>query len=187
MPSPHPVPGVAAPTDATASQPGTSGISVAPATAASPQSTHPVLAGRDAAPSAPLMAHAMQAPIARPQAPSATGTAASAVLALVLVIGLILVLAKLVKRIPGFNPATGSSQGGMRLVSSLSVGTRDRLVVVATGQQQWLVGIGEGGPRLLSELAQPLQDVAPAASATAALPAFAGNFAQVLSHHFKRA
>lgn len=126
-------------------------------------------------------------PAQRVERPSTSGTAASALVALVLVIGLILLLAKLARRIPGFSPGSSSGSGGMRLVSSLTVGARDKLLVVETGQQQWLVGIGEGGPRLLSELAQPLPESAAAVATSSPLPGFAGNFAQVLAQHFKRA
>ena len=51
---------------------------------------------------------------------------------------------------------------GLRVVRSLALGTRERLVVVEVGGTQLLLGTGAGGTRLLHTLETPLVDDAPA-------------------------
>lgn len=105
-----------------------------------------------------------------PDAPSGAGAVGSAVLALLLVVGLILALAWLAKRMPG---AVASSNKSLRVVASLAVGQRERVVVVAVGDTQLLLGVGPGGTRTLHTLSEPL----PVGDAPAP-------FAQLLSQHF---
>lgn len=114
---------------------------------------------------------------ARPStATDGTGAAASAVLALMLVVGLILVLAWLAKRMPAL---AGTTHPGLRVLGSVALGPRDRVVLVEVGSTQLLVGVGAGGPRTLHTLETPLPAPAPAAPSP---------FAQVLAQHFgKRA
>ena len=101
------------------------------------------------------------------------GSLGGAVFALVLVVGLILGLAWLVRRMPGLGG--GAANPALRIVGSLALGPRDRLVVVEVGQTQLLLGVGAGGTRTLHTLEQPL----PGAEAKAS-PAFA----QLLAQHF---
>lgn len=113
------------------------------------------------------------APVQPQPAPAAPGNLGGAVFALVLVVGLILLLSWLARRMPGLggrgaNPA-------LRIVGSLALGPRDRLVVVEVGETQLLLGVGAGGTRTLHTLDQPLPT-------PAAKPAPA--FAQVLAQHF---
>ena len=110
---------------------------------------------------------------AMPQAPATAGSIGSAVLALVMVIGLILALGWLAKRMPGFRGASATS--ALRVVGSLALSPRERLVVVAVGDTQLVLGVGAGGTRTLHTLSEPL----PVAE-HAATPAFA----QLLSQHF---
>lgn len=112
-------------------------------------------------------------PAAMPQPPVAAGSIGSAVLALVMVVGLILALAWLAKRMPGFRG--GSASSTLRVVGSLALSPRERLVVVAVGNTQLVLGVGAGGTRTLHTLSEPL----PVAE-TAGTPAFA----QLLSQHF---
>ncbi len=101
------------------------------------------------APSTPVQigAHA-------PQAPGLGG----AFLALVLVLGLILGLAWLLKRLPG----SGFRQAdGLRVVASIPLGAKERAAVVQVGGEQLLLGIGAGGVRTLHVLPQPLPEPAP--------------------------
>lgn len=107
-------------------------------------------------------------------APSSAGTAASAVLALLLVVGLILLLAWLAKRMPGL---TGATHPGLRVLGSVALGPRDRVVLVEVGETQLLVGVGAGGPRTLHTLDAPLPVPAPIAPSP---------FAQVLAQHFRK-
>lgn len=73
-------------------------------------------------------------------------------LALVAVIGLILGLAWLVRR-----TSHGSSiPDGLRSVANLSLGAKERIMVVAVGDEQLLLGITANGIHLLHKLPQPL-------------------------------
>lgn len=89
-----------------------------------------------------------------PQGPGLGG----AFVALVLVLGLILGLAWLLKRLPG----SGFRQAdGLRVVASISLGAKERAAVVQVGGEQLLLGIGAGGVRTLHVLPQPLPEAAP--------------------------
>ena len=105
--------------------------------------------------------------------PSAAGTIGGTLFALALVLGLIFALAWLVRRMPGLAGMRGGS--GLRVVASLALGTRERLVVVEVGQTQLLLGTGAAGTRLLHTLETPLP-VEPPPQA----PAFAQLLAQRL-------
>jgi flagellar protein FliO/FliZ len=106
-----------------------------------------------------------------PQSPASAGSLGGAVAALVLVVGLILALAWLAKRLPG---VAGATNPALRVVGSLSLGPRERVVVVAIGETQLLLGVGAGGTRTLHTLTEPLPVAAPATPA----------FAQLLAQHF---
>ncbi|AXK71208.1 flagellar biosynthetic protein FliO [Lysobacter sp. TY2-98] len=115
------------------------------------------------------------AQVAHPATHSSTdaGSIGGAVFSLLLVIGLILGLGWLAKRMPGMNRGTQSSQ--LKVVASVALGPRERAVVLDVGGQQLLVGVGQGGVRTLHTLEHPL----PVAESTA--PSV---FAQVLAQHF---
>lgn len=93
---------------------------------------------------------------AAPSPPSLIG----AVFALLLVLGLILGMAWVLKRLPGsgFRPADG-----LRVVASLAVGAKERVVVVEVNGEQLLLGVSPGGVRSLHRLPEPLPQ-APAPS-----------------------
>ncbi|MBX2883465.1 MAG: flagellar biosynthetic protein FliO [Granulosicoccus sp.] len=69
------------------------------------------------------------------------------------VIGFFALFAMVMRRSQGFGQATGS---GLSIVASLSLGTRERLVVVQAGQKQILVGITQTQINPLSELDTPI-------------------------------
>ena len=92
--------------------------------------------------------------------PSAAGSIGGTLFALALVLGLIFGLAWLARRMPGMTGLRGNA--GLRVVRSLALGTRERLVVVEVGGTQLLLGPGAGGTRLLQTLDTPLVDDAPA-------------------------
>ena len=112
------------------------------------------------------------APIAH-QSPVDAGSIGSAIFALVLVVGLILALGWIARRMPGMR---GNRHGALRVVDSLTLGPRERVVVVAVGETQLLLGVGAGGTRMLHTLEHPL----PALAANTNTPAFA----QLLAQHF---
>jgi flagellar protein FliO/FliZ len=134
---------------------------LAPATAATspPKSTHIA------------MTHAAAHP-ALGQAPSATGAVGGTVFALLFVVALILALAWLARRMPG---VAGTSTPALRVVASLSLGPRERVVVVEVGDTQLLLGVGAAGTRALHTLTTPL----PSETRKRAVP-----FAELLAQHF---
>jgi flagellar protein FliO/FliZ len=100
----------------------------------------------------------------------------SAVVGLVLVLGLILGMAWLLKRMPGAGRGLRQSEQ-LRIVSMLSVGTKERVAVIQVGAEQLLVGVSPGGISRLYLLPVPL-DVAPAPT----LP----NFADLLAKRLRK-
>lgn len=111
---------------------------------------------------APAQTVAMVAPPARPlavgtHAPQGPGLC-GAFFALVLVLGLILGLAWLLKRLPG----SGFRQAdGLKVVASIALGGKERAAVVQVGGEQLLLGIAAGGVRTLHVLPEPLPEAPP--------------------------
>lgn len=122
---------------------------------------------------APLAKAAMPVGQHAPTTPSMFG----AVLALLMVLALIVGLGWLLKRLPGsgFRPPEG-----MKLVASLSLGARERVVVVEVNGQQLLLGVSTGGISTLHVLPEPLP--ATPAPNLRQLP----NFAQLLSQKLRK-
>lgn len=118
----------------------------------------------------------VQTPPARPAASPAAdaGSLGGLVFSLLLIVGLILALGWLARRMPGFGGGA-ASKTGLRLVASLAVGARERVVVVEVGGTQLLLGVGAGGVRTLHTLDEPLPESATGAPSP---------FAQVLAQHF---
>jgi flagellar protein FliO/FliZ len=124
----------------------------------------------------PATGTAMQAPAPAVGHASAAdaGSIGGALFSLVLVVGLIFALGWLAKRMPGFQRGAGASS--LRVVASVSLGPRDRAVVVDVGGTQLLLGVSQGGVRTLHTLDAPL----PVAEA----PSAPSPFAQILAQHF---
>ncbi|WP_315387866.1 flagellar biosynthetic protein FliO [uncultured Stenotrophomonas sp.] len=103
-----------------------------------------------------------------------------AVLALLAVLALIVGLGWLLKRMPGsgFKPAEG-----LRVVASLNVGAKERVVVVDVNGEQLLLGVTAGGINTLHRLPEPLPTPEPAR-----LPDFKNlpNFAQLLQQRLRK-
>ncbi|NNF50997.1 MAG: flagellar biosynthetic protein FliO [Gammaproteobacteria bacterium] len=55
-------------------------------------------------------------------------------------------------------PGAASSAGGIKVVTALAVGTRERIVLLQVGDQQLLVGMGPGHMQTLHVLNEPLPD-----------------------------
>lgn len=72
---------------------------------------------------------------------------------LIAVVLAIFVLAWLVKK---FNLTQQSAHGLIRIVAGLSIGTRDRIVLLQVGEEQILVGLTPGRISRLHTLAHPL-------------------------------
>lgn len=150
--------------------PAATAAQAAPAAAvvAAPATTASTIAGMPARPTK-TVAGVQQPAHAAP--PSAAGSIGGTMFALALVLGLIFGLAWLARRMPGMTGLRGNS--GLRVVRSLALGTRERLVVVDVAGTQLLLGTGAGGTRLLHTLETPLADDAPAQPTL---------FAQLLAH-----
>ena len=73
---------------------------------------------------------------------------------LILIVALILLLAWRVKK---FNPNQKSPTGLIKIIAGLSIGTRDRIVLLQIGEEQILVGLTPGRIEKLHTLAQPLE------------------------------
>ncbi len=113
---------------------------------------------------------------------------------LVLVIGVILLLAWLLKRMQV--PAFGQ-QKGLKIVSQLPVGTKERIAVIQVGEEQFLVGITSQSIQTLAKLEKPLKEEELANTAFAKLEkplkeeelantAFANQFSQLIKKNDKR-
>ncbi|GAA4496625.1 flagellar biosynthetic protein FliO [Pseudaeromonas paramecii] len=87
-----------------------------------------------------------------------TGGLASWLLSCALVIGLILALGWLLKKTRLNTRLTGS---GLKVVASLALGYKERLLVVQVGQQQLLIGATPQQISLLCQLDEPLAPNAP--------------------------
>lgn len=96
---------------------------------------------------------------------------------LVLVIGVILLLAWLLKRMQG--PAFGQ-QKGLKIVSQLPVGTKERIAVIQVGDEQLLVGITSHSIQTLTKLEKPLKEDELASNA------FASQFSQLIKKNDQR-
>ncbi|GAB3735942.1 hypothetical protein GCM10028862_20140 [Luteimonas pelagia] len=103
----------------------------------------------------------------------AGGAIGGTVAALLLVVALILVLGRFARRLPG---VAGGSHAALRVVGSLSLGPRERIVVVDVGGTQLLLSTGAQGTRTLHTLDAPLPEAPPASPA----------FAQLLSRQLRR-
>ncbi|HAI60012.1 MAG TPA: flagellar biosynthetic protein FliO [Xanthomonadaceae bacterium] len=104
-----------------------------------------------AVPVAPAATQALQVGQALPQSPGVGG----ALMALALVVALILFLAFVLKKLPG---AGLKALPGLRVVASLAVGPRERVVVVDCAGQQLLLGVTPHSVNLLHTLPEPLLD-----------------------------
>ncbi|EJL6950988.1 flagellar biosynthetic protein FliO [Vibrio cholerae] len=72
---------------------------------------------------------------------------------LLFVIALILLLAWLLKRmrVPAFG-----QQKGLSIVKQLAVGTRERVMIIQVGEEQYLIGVTTQSIQLLAKLENPL-------------------------------
>jgi len=120
----------------------------------------------------PLAGHAQQVGSQAPSSPGLFG----AVFALLLVLALIVGLGWLLKRMPGsgFRPSAG-----LKLVASLPLGAKERVVVVEVGGQQLLLGVTAGGINALHRLDEALPSP-PSLPDFKKLPDFAQLLAQKL-------
>ncbi len=93
---------------------------------------------------------------------------------LLLVLGLIAAIALLLKHSGRFQMSAG---GGLRILGGLSIGARERVVLLQVGDTQLLVGVAPGRVQTLHILDKPLQA---ASSTTAVAPGFADQLGRLL-------
>ncbi|MCC5810636.1 MAG: flagellar biosynthetic protein FliO [Ectothiorhodospiraceae bacterium] len=74
---------------------------------------------------------------------------------LAVVLAVIVALGWLIKRLQGFSQP-GTSQ--LRVLGGVSVGTKERVVLLQVGQQQLLLGVAPGRVQTLHVLDKPLED-----------------------------
>ena len=114
-------------------------------------------AAATAAASAPKTANAIHTIASSSPMPSAGSSSLSMLFGLALVLGLIVCLAWLFKR-SGLAPAMHASSAA-KVVGGVSVGNRERVVVVEVGDQWIVVGVAPGRVTALSTM--PKQESAP--------------------------
>ena len=121
---------------------------------------------------------ASSTPFAAPEqiAPSSsTGGFLRVIVALLVVLGAVIAAARLARRMRGLSGGTSSA---LEVLGQLSLGTRERAVLVRVGERQLLLGVAQGSVRTLhvfDDLALP-----PAASAGPAAAASAPSFKALL-------
>lgn len=119
-----------------------------------------------------LPAAALPAAPAMPAASSSAGSLLQTTLALAFVLALLVGLAWLLKR---YGPKSMGSSSAVRLVGSLSVGARERILVLEVGEQWIVVGASPGRMNALATMPRQAQDEF-AGNAAPALPG--ANFAE---------
>jgi len=108
-----------------------------------------------ATPLVPAAAPAARQAVQVGQSVPATAGLGGTLAALMLVVALIILLAWVLKKLPG----TGlRSLPGLRVVATLPVGPRERAVVIDCGGQQLLLGVTAHSISLLHTLTEPLLD-----------------------------
>ncbi|CAM3105129.1 flagellar biosynthetic protein FliO [Pseudomonas floridensis] len=105
-----------------------------------------VLAAEPAAQAAPVVANTASGGMG--------GQVVQLLLGLLLVVGLIFVLAWVMRRVQRVGP---NNSQVIELVSSRAIGPRDRLVLVQVGNEQVLLGITPGNITTLHVLKEPVQ------------------------------
>lgn len=119
--------------------------------------------------------------VASPDA-SALATLPQLLTGLVLVVALILLVAWLFRRMGV--PGTGSGAAPMRVVQSIAVGTRERVVMIEVGDQWVMVGVAPGAVRALHHLPRSQADsVTPESISPPTTP---GGFAATLQQSLER-
>ena len=88
---------------------------------------------------------------------------------------MILLLAWLLRK---FSSVSMRSGGSLRILGGMSVGGREKVVLVQVGQEQVLIGVAPGNVRTLHVLEQPIPETRPQAAGSGN---FSEKFKQVLS------
>jgi flagellar protein FliO/FliZ len=106
-----------------------------------------------------------------PASPLSAGSLAQFTLSLVAVVGVIFAISWLLKR---FKVVMPRGRGDIAIIDQLSLGPRERILLIAVGDAQVLVGVGQTGMVALTPLATPIATTRTTRpTAGAAAPSFA--------------
>ena len=97
----------------------------------------------------------------------ATGLAGSlltTLVALVVVLAIAWLTLRLWARLSGGRVASGGASGRVRIVQSVPVGTRERLVIARHGGSEYLLGVTAGGISVVSRTTLPAEEAESASS-----------------------
>jgi flagellar protein FliO/FliZ len=100
--------------------------------------------------------------LVQPVSPVSVGSVAQLALSLAAIIALILAVSWLLKRL---KLGTVRGRGEISVIDQLSLGPRERIVLVRVGESQVLVGVSAGGLVGLTPLAAPIAIQSPPGSA----------------------
>ncbi|OOZ42237.1 flagellar biosynthetic protein FliO [Solemya pervernicosa gill symbiont] len=85
--------------------------------------------------------------------PVAAGNLLQMTVALMFVLAMIVAAAWMMRRFGGWH---ASHDGSMRVVGGLSVGNRERVVLIEVGEEQLLLGVAPGRVEMLHRLEKPI-------------------------------
>ena len=91
--------------------------------------------------------------MAQPASPLTVGSMAQLTLSLIAIVALILAISWVLKRLKLAGPR---GTGEIAVIDQVSVGPRERIVLVRVGESQVLIGIGASGLVALTPLAAPI-------------------------------
>lgn len=106
--------------------------------------------------------------------PLAAGSLAKLGLGLLAVVALIVALSWAMRRMGGL---AGTTAGSLRILGGLSMGTRERVVLIQVGDTQLLLGVAPGRVQTLHVLEQPILTASPS---DAGRSGFAANLSAAL-------
>jgi flagellar protein FliO/FliZ len=112
-----------------------------------------------------------------PASPLSTGSLAQLTLSLVAVVGLIFAISWLLKR---FRIVLPRSRGEISVIDQLQLGPRDRILLIAVGDAQVLVGVGQTGMVALTPLATPITPSLTPRNVGGAIPTFAERLREMM-------
>ncbi|GAB2853784.1 hypothetical protein GCM10027277_22770 [Pseudoduganella ginsengisoli] len=145
---------------------GASAAAAVPAAAGTPANDSPAAAAAPASIPAPAATPEQQAALAgaRPaapvqmQAPTAGGSLLQTMFSLLVVLGVLVGLAWLLKK---YGPKTITGSANVKLVGALSVGARERILVVEVGEQWIVVGASPGRMNALATMPRQEAEIDP--------------------------
>ena len=100
--------------------------------------------------------------LVQPASPVSAGSVAQLALSLAAIVALILAVSWVLKRL---KLGTVRGRGEIAVIDQLSLGPRERIVLLRVGESQVLIGVGAGGVVGLTPLAAPITIASPPDSA----------------------